>query len=510
MRDLLPTLPLVLLLALPPCCWPTRLRAEEPSASELVKALDAASAKIVARAAPSIACVYVSRSDSYAKAPSWGVARPADAPGKLGRFDAAAARKKVPKKARNRKRILRDIQAHDLSDPAAVPESYGSGVVVADSGLILTNAHVVRNATKIYVRLSKGRGSWADIHAADGRSDLAVLRLLDKVRGLKALSLGNGGAVRKGQFVLALANVFAPGFRDGKPTAGWGTLSALRKRAPGNLNEMARHKITLHHYGTLIQTDARITLGCSGGALLDLDGKVIGLTTALAGIRGADSPGAVAIPLDADTHRIINVLKRGEEVEYGFLGVVLGEAGRGVQIYRVAPGSPAQQARLRHGDYILKINDKPVREHNDLFLLIGMALAGREVRIEVARSPAGPRNTVTVKLAKFYVPGPIIASKRPPARGGLRVDYTSILSQRNPFGLWARSFPSGVAIREVVSGSPADKANLQPDKVITHVNGKAVTRPAEYYQEMAKATGRVELTILDSEGNPERVPLTLK
>jgi S1-C subfamily serine protease len=503
---LLPTLPLVLLLAL---AGP--LGADEPSGKALVEALNAKSIKIAREAGPSIACIYVSRSQAYAKAPYWGVPLPADAPGQLGRFDPRAAAKKVPPKARNRNRILREINAHDLSDPEAVPESYGSGIVVKDSGLILTNAHVVRNATRIYVRLSKGRGSWADILAADPRSDLAVLRLLDKVPRLKALPLGNGGALREGQFVMAMANVFAPGFRDGKPTSKWGTLSALRPRAPGKPSEMERSKVTLYHYGMLIQTDARITLGCSGGALLNLDGKVIGLTTALAGIQGSDSPGAVAIPLSADTRRIIEVLKRGEEVEYGFLGVVLGGAAlRGVQIFKVAPGSPAQRAGLRHGDYIVAINDKPVREHDDLFLLVGMALAGSNARVEVARAPGGPRRTCNVKLAKFYAPGPVIAAKRPPARGGLRVDYLSILCQRNPFGLWTRPASEGVMIREVISGSAADKANLQPDKVITHVNGKAVSSPADYYREMAKATGKVELTILDSEGRPERVTLALK
>jgi S1-C subfamily serine protease len=115
-----------------------------------------------------------------------------------------------------------------------------------------------------------------------------------------------------------------------------------------------------------------------------------------------------------------------------------------------------------------------------------------------------------VKLAKFYVPGPVISSRRPPARGGLRVDYTSLLSQRGPFFDWSRGPPDGVIIREVLPSSSADKARLQPDKIITQVNGRPVTSPAEYYQEMAKAGERAELTFLDSEGRPERVTLDLK
>jgi S1-C subfamily serine protease len=486
--------------------------AEERADLAPVKAIEAAVKKGIARASPSIACIYVSRSDAYHKAPYWGVLPPRGSAGQLGRFDAAAAARKVPADARQRALVLRTIRDHDLSAPNNVPESYGSGIVVASSGLVLTNAHVVHNATKIYVRLSGRRGSWADIHASDPRSDLAVLRLLDKVPNLEALKLGAGEKVRKGQFVIALSNEFSPGFRDGRPSAAWGIISNLRQRAPGDLEKMDRAKITLHHYGTLLQTDARIRLGASGGALIGLDGAVIGLTTVLAGIRGNDNPGAQAIPLDAETRRIIEVLKRGEEVEYGFLGVVLApdaRIGPGVRISATSPNSPAARAGLRGGDTIVRINGNPVRANNDLFLLIGMSLAGGTARVEVVRGGGAPL-VFNVKLEKFHVQGPIIAARRPPALGGLRVDYLSILAQRGAIPRWGRWVSAGVVIREVVPKSPADKADLQPDKVITHVDGRAVNVPAEYYAQLARAKGRVELTILDSDGRPERVSLDLK
>jgi serine protease Do len=254
--------------------------------------------------------------------------------------------------------------------------------------------------------------------------------------------------------------------------------------------------------------DASITPGCSGGALLDLDGKVIGMTTALAGIA-SDRPGGFAIPFDANTRRIIDVLKRGEEVEYGFLGVVLDpDRGAGARLQRISPGSPAHLAGLQAGDHVVSINGVRVQDTNDLFLYIGIALAGNTIRIEVSRGPGGFVRSYTVKLAKFYVGGPVIAARRPAARFGLRVDYTSILTQRNPFPRWSRTITDGVVIREVIPGSPADQARLQPDKVITHVDGKAVHNPAEYYERVARAAGSVELTFLNSEGQAER--LTLK
>src|SRR5207248_9225764 len=138
---------------------------------------------------------------------------------------------------------------------------------------------------KVFVRLPDRQGSYADIHAADPRSDLAVLRLLNPKLALRPLKLGEGEKAKRGQFVLSLANPFAAGFRDGKPSASWGIVSNLRRRAPGPAREEERAK-TLHHYGTLIQTDARLNLGCSGGALIDLQGRLIGLTSATAAIAG--------------------------------------------------------------------------------------------------------------------------------------------------------------------------------------------------------------------------------
>jgi serine protease Do len=472
--------------------------------------------KTAAKNGPSVARIYVSRSDAYARARYWGEPLSADPLSQLGRFDGALAAKKVPEKAPHRTRILRTIRDHDLSDPALVPESYGSGFVIDEAGYVLTNAHVVRNATKIYVRLPGKRGSWADIHAADRRSDLAVLRLLDKVPDLAKLKLGAGEKVRVGQIVVALSNGYEPGNREARPAAAWGLVTGLRQRAPGKRVETDRAKTTLHQYGTLVQTDVRVTPGCSGGVLLNLDGEVVGLITALGGIRGGEKPGVMAIPIDKDTKRIIEVLRKGQEVEYGFLGVMLPQDARafdfepGVRISNVSRNSPAEKAGLRPRDVIVKINGQRVRENDDLFLLVGISLAGRVAKVEVLRQGENAPRTYSVKLDKFYVPGDIIASKRPPALGGIRVDYLSVLSQQNPFAIWTRTPAEGVVIREVVPSSAADKANLQADKVITHVNRKAVNSPAEYYREVARAAGRLELTILDSENRAERVTLNLK
>ena len=481
--------------------------ADDDRGDALLLALEAKAVRALKDARPSLARIYVSRSDAYERAPHWGEVAGDPMSGELGRFDADAAQKRVPADARNKSRILRTIAEHDLSEPRVVPESFGSGIVIDDKGFVLTCAHVVRKATRVYVRLPGKGGSWADIHASDPRSDLAVLRLLDPPEGLVALPLGKGELVRRGQFIISMANGYEPGFRD-EPTAKHGLVNALRRPAPPKGPRVEHNSKSLHEYGTLLQIDARTAPGCSGGVLVDIEGKAIGLTTAIVAVSG-EQPAGFAMPFDINTRRIIEVLRRGEEVEYGFLGVSLQEPdgmGNGVRLQSVAPGSPAYNAGLRAFDVVRAIDGKPVRNNDDLFLYVGMALAGNSIRVEVARN-VGP-NSFPVKLAKFHVPGKVIAAKRPPARFGLRVDYNSVLAQRNAFLL--RWPADGVAIREVVSGSAADKARLQPDKLITHVNGSPVGTPAAYYKAIALAGKKVVITYSKSDGQSDRLTLEEK
>jgi S1-C subfamily serine protease len=411
-----------------------------------------------------------------------------------------------------------------LDDPTLVPESFGSGVVIDEKGLILTNFHVVRDATRIYVRVSGRRGGYAEIHAGDARSDLAVLRLTDpSLPQLKPLKFGDTASIRKGQFVVAMANPFDAGFRDGSPSASLGIISNVRRRPPPKPADRSKsleetNFKTLHEFGTLLQTTVPLNVGSSGGALLNIKGELIGLTTSLAGIYGGETPGGFAVPMDDGMRRIIEVLRRGEEVEYGFLGVRFPtdqgppQHGEAVQIVDVIQNSPAFTADLRAGrDYILSVNGVKVQEPEDLFLALGTLLAGSTIQLDVAPSPKGPSHRVTVKLAKYYVPGKIIASKRPEPVRGLRVDYTSILCQR-PGGMqiYGRAIPHGVMIREVVSGSAADAARLQETKVITEVNGQDVGTPDEFYREMRTAVGPVELTLMSPDGRRDKVKLALQ
>jgi len=471
----------------------------QAAALQSALALQKVMQQAIADAEPSIACIFVSRSDAYQR---FGLGPAADEPGRLGGYDPDVVERSPS--ARNLSETDRRELAKrlDLADPGHQPEAYGSGVVLDEQGLILTNYHVVRDATRVFVRLPEGKSSYADIYAADPRSDLAVLRLLNRNLALKAIKLGDGSKVTRGQFVLSIANPFAAGFRDGKPSASWGILSNIRRRAPGNFRAESDLR-TLHHYGTLLQTDARLSLGCSGGALINLKGEMIGLTTALAAIHGGETPGGFAIPLDDGMRRIIATLQRGEEVEYGFLGVqfeLRNDGGEGVMLSHVYAGSPADRAGLHAKDIVVAVNDTPVHDADELLLALGVQLAGAQVRLEVLGATSRfKRQQLEVTLAKYYVHGKKIATEKGarPFFRGLRVDYTSLLVQQSPLVLLAR-IPSGVLISEVQSNSPSATALLKPGDIVTHVSGRVVNTPAAFYEAVAGLNGSVELTLATS------------
>ncbi|HEV3144633.1 MAG TPA: trypsin-like peptidase domain-containing protein [Gemmataceae bacterium] len=461
-------------------------------------ALQAAVENVIAKAEPSIACILVSRSEKYQDRDMAMFQRvhPSGEPGNLGDFDFEWARGKFEPIGSPKLAVAKRL---DLAAPDHVPDSYGSGVVIDNSGLVLTDYHVVKNARKIYVRVPHTSGSYADIFAADERSDLAVLKLIAPPQNLKALPMGDAGNLRKGQFIVALANPFAAGFRDGSPSASWGILSNLRRRLPGEPNEIDLRRPRLHYYGILLQTDFRLSLGSSGGALLDLNGNWVGLTTSQAALAGGETAGGFAIPFDPRLRRIIDTLHRGEEVEYGFLGISMKSGNDSLDIAGVAFNGPAAKAGLSTNCRILKINGETINETDDLLYHIAANLAGTEIQIEYLPYSRDEkvRRFTKATLVKAYWPssGPVIAAKRPEPVFGLRVDYSSTLIRN--FG--ANEIAPGVLVREVLPDSPAAKAGLKAESdVILAVNDHKVSTPQEFYDAARKSPGGLELTLADT------------
>lgn len=231
-------------------------------------------------------------------------------------------------------------------------------------------------------------------------------------------------------------------------------------------------------------------------ALIDLNGRLVGVTTALASLAGSDAQGGYAVPVDAGLRRVIDVLRRGEEVEYGFLGVSSGDPDEwlyrkppdpGVMVTGVSPNSPAARAGLRPRDVILRVNGMPVSDFADMYHQINLGLAGRDATLLVQRPATRDPLTLTARLVKAYVPEFGEAANRPALVHGLRVDYTSVMQRSGEMAMASQPIPDGVVVREVIKDSPAASAKLiEYADVITEVNSVAVHTPAEFYTEAAK------------------------
>jgi len=376
-------------------------------------------------------------------------------------------------------------------DEFEMPEtrSAGSGVIIGADGLILTNYHVIEKATAIRVRLADGRPFDAALVKADSRSDLAVITI--PVTGLTVARFNTSGKVQVGQWVVALGNPFGFG-RDGRATLTHGVVSAVRRNLPvlGRLDD--------RYYGHLIQTDAPINPGNSGGALLNIRGEVIGINTAIYSTsRGSQGVG-FAIPIDGKTMAIIGKLRRGEEVEYGYLGVeirVVKEEDarrlgvpprRGALVHRVMPETPAARAGLRKDDVIVAFNGQSVANEDELIREVGATPIGSKVTLTVVRERK--RVPVEVTLAKRDVTRlartqPVRPPRETRPADPARHAWRGVTVQRLTKDLAERlGLPGtdGVLVAVCRKDSPAYKAGIRAGFVIDQIGDKPVKSVADF------------------------------
>ena len=474
------------------------LLAAEPTQRDLLEAVERKLKAAHEQAGPAVGCVVVSRSDRYPKPPE----PPAHA-GVLGDFDPAEFLKAHPGQQVLARRL-------DLRDPANIPDhGYAGGAVIDPSGLVLVNYHSIDGATKIFVHLPGGQGSYADIHAADGRSDLAVLKLLTPPAGMKAVTLGEAQVqnrsrgrqanVTPGKLVILIANSYTATFVPDRPSAALGSISNIR-RQPSPRETPPDYSRSVYNFSHMLEYEAKLNLATSGAAVLNLDGEMIGITTITAGIGNSEGGVGYALPFNHNLLRIIEVLRRGEEVEYGFLGVAIDSQSPGIVLDRITGRSPASEAKLAPEDRIVAIDGYRSETYGDLLQYLALSLAGTKVELEVKR--AGQSREVEVTLAKFKNDAPYLASVRPEPVFGLRVDYSSMLAQSlNEFGRRSAGVPHGVTVRDLELGSPAAaafKALGENNRwIITHVNGEATRTPPEFYK-ATRGQKSVRLTVIDA------------
>ncbi len=432
----------------------------------------------------------------------------------IARFNPESAARDIPQVMfpRPGMQFVDPLSSQNPTNPDFVPNAFATGVVVDKAGFIVTNFHAVKGEGEIWVTTTAKRPMRALIKAADNRSDLAVLQVQSPPEDVTftPITFGDASKLKKGQIVIALGNPYAIA-RDGQASASWGIIANIsRKSAPNKDADDARDKKnTIHHFGTLIQTDAKLNLGTSGGALLNLQGEMIGLTTSQAAVAGFEQSAGYAVPVDDLFLRIVDTLKQGKEVEYGLLGVSgapLSSAERragmqGVRIDSVRGGSPAERAGIFPRDVVTHVAGHPINDVDGLMLQIGKQPAGKPTIVSIEHD--GRVTTKTVTLAKYEVRGKNIVTSPRPAWRGVHVDFPSSHPELDPqFNQGLRLAAPCVLVVDVDPNSKAWAAGIRRGMLITHIDNVAVESPDEFTTEAAKTRGTIELRIEALPGQP--------
>jgi serine protease Do/serine protease DegQ len=337
-------------------------------------------------------------------------------------------------------------------------QSAGSGVVVdAKQGLIVTNAHVVENATEITVTTNDGHDYKATVVGADSAADVAVVKVKDA--HLQEIPLGDSSKSEVGDFVLAIGNPFGL-----QHTVTYGIISAL-----------GRSGINPDGYEDFIQTDASINPGNSGGALINLRGELIGINSAILSRSGGNIGIGFAIPSNM-VRTIMDQLVKYGKVERGLLGVSIltltpdlaenlgAKDLQGALVQQVVEGSAADKAGIKAGDVITSINGSAVKSAAELRNRIGLMRVGENVDVAFVRD-GKPRHVTAVVAAKS---GSTTAGNEDEGNGELHRALEGA-------DLGDAKGGAGVVVRSIEPGSPASQTILKPNDVITHVNRKAIS-----------------------------------
>ena len=285
-----------------------------------------------------------------------------------------------------------------------VPVSQGSGFIIDSDGFIATNMHVVDNGHVLTVTLSDGTTYDATLMQKDERADLAVLSI--DAKHLPAIRWGDATKLRVNQWAFACGNPFGLANRTGQPSITYGVVSALGR----DMTERIAEDTNIHYYGNLIETSAAINPGSSGGPLFNLDGEAIGVVTAIQTSTGVNEGMGFAIPIDVNTRRILDKLKRGEAVRYGYLGVGVDDVeaptsarvaemrrARGARITKVEPSNgPAGRAGLSPDDVVIEFNGTPIESRDHLIRVVGFTPVGTEATIKYLRKRVERKASITV------------------------------------------------------------------------------------------------------------------
>ena len=374
-------------------------------------------------------------------------------------------------------------------------QGQGSGFIISKDGFILTNSHVVNEADRITVTLGDGRKFNASLVGSDPKSEVALIQIED-AKDLPFVELGDSDQLAAGEWVIAAGNPFGL-----SQTITAGIVSALGRDETG-----------IAEYGSFIQTDAAINPGNSGGPLLDIDGKVIGINTAIVTRSGGYMGVGFAIPIN----QAIDI--KDQLIEHGYVArSVLGiyiqnvdedlattfgmEKREGVLISEIMPDSAAEEAGLLEGDIILAFDGKPVRR-----------VGGFRNRV----AATVPYTDVLLNIFREGKPIEVQVTTRPMNEPAIAIEDTAAIETLESMGMEVSDLDgeeaealnvdlqNGVLITSVREGSAAWRARLQPGQIITSVNRKAVLNCTDFYEALVKASDRSRVLFLISDGRSSR------
>ena len=362
-------------------------------------------------------------------------------------------------------------------------KSLGSGFVIDRDGTIVTNNHVVENADQIKVKLSNGKEFDAKVLGRDPKTDLAVIKI-DASQDLKPLRMGNSDDLKVGSWVVAIGSPFG---LEQTVTAG---IVSAKGRVIGS-----------GPYDNFIQTDASINPGNSGGPLINMNGEVVGINTAI--IASGQWIG-LAIPVNMASE-IVPQLKAKGKVTRAQLGGMIQEVTpalaqsfglkekKGALVSQVLNDSPAEKAGIEQGDIILEFEGKEISDSKDLPRIVAGTPVGKMVTVKLSRN--GKTLTKEVKLGEMEEKTAVAEA---PSRKLLGVKVQNITPDM--VGALGLKSTSGVLIAEVEPGSPASSGGLQRGDVVLEVNRKPIKDAQSFRKSVEEAKGGETLLLLVKRG----------
>lgn len=360
--------------------------------------------------------------------------------------------------------------------------SSGSGVILSEDGYVVTNYHVIKEASTLEVVLDDKRILEAKVIGTDPTTDLALLKI--EAKGLPFVKFGDSDKLRVGEWVLAIGNPF-----DLTSTVTAGIVSAKARNI--DILRSQENQLAIEAF---IQTDAAVNPGNSGGALVNLNGELIGINTAIATRNGSYQGYSFAVPISLAQKVVEDLLKYGE-VQRALLGIQIQDVDgkmaeekglkvtEGVYVAKVNEGGAAEAAGIAEGDVIVKLGDKSIASTSELQELVARNRPGDKISVTVIRN--GKEKTLSATLKNIR--GETAPSKKQPVvlNKALGVE----LMELSEIEKKAMKIDSGVKISKILSGKIKDDTNIKEGFIITSVDKRKINKPSDLESILSNKTG---------------------